>query len=196
MEFASRLRWILVMAFFVITLILVSWGLFTIASNIFRGNEAPDEASRADNSYLVESIAVATYRVEGPVVAAVDHRSYIIVVSSNVITMKTFSDYGKVLISEKSYTNTPVAFQSFLSALNNANVTAQARNTSTEFTFEDQGVCARGRKFFVDLDTSIFRWSTSCSAREGNAGFNMGPVSTLFQKQVPDFSDIVRGLGI
>jgi hypothetical protein len=196
MEFASRLRWILVMAFFVITLILVSWGLFTIASNIFRGDDSQDDISEVDSGYLVESTAVASYRVEGPIVAGVDHRSYTIVVSSNVVTMKTFSNYGKDLLAEKSYTNTPTAFNSFLSALSNADVTAQARNTSTEFSFEDEGVCARGKKFFVELDTSIFRWSTSCGNKQGNAGFSMSPVSSLFQQQVPDYGDMVRGLGI
>jgi hypothetical protein len=195
MEFASRLRWILVISVMIIVLILVGWGLFTIASNIFRGDQSqPETTSETINQ--VESTAVASYKVEGPVVANEDHRSYTIVVSENVVTMKTFSNYDKTLIAEKNYTNTPAAYESFLSALSNANVTALARNTSTEFSFEDQGVCATGRKFFLELDTSLFRWSTSCSNKQGNAGFNMAPVSSLFQRQVPDFSDMTRGLGL
>ena len=198
MEFASRLRWILVIAVTIIALILIVWGLFTIASNIFRGNndnQVDIEQIDVDRS-TVQATAVAAYKVIGPVVANEDQRSYTIVVSANTVTMKTFSSFGKTLIAEKSYTNTPIAYESFLSALANANVTALQRNASTEFTFEDQGVCARGRKFFVELDTSIFRWSTSCGNKEGNAGFSMSPVSSLFQRQVPDFSTVKSGLGI
>jgi hypothetical protein len=197
MEFASRIRWILVIALSIIGIILVIWGLFTIASNIFRSSESSVDSTLIDSDReLVQSTGTALYRVEGPIVANEDHRSYIITVSSNNVTMKTFANYGKILLEEKSYPNTSVSYESFLSALSNANVTALARNASTEFTFEDQGVCARGRKFFVNLDANIMRWSTSCSEKEGNAGFNMGPVSTLFQKQVPDFNELNSGLGL
>jgi len=196
MEFASRLRWILVIAVFIIALILIGWGLFTIASNVFRGNRTTTDTSTVDNSYVVESTAVAFYRVEGPVVANENQRSYTITVSENVVTLKTYANYGKTLLAEKSYKNTPASYETFLSALANANITALSRNASTEFTFEDQGVCATGRKFFVELDTNIFRWTTSCGSKTGNAGFKMSPVSALFQKQVPDFGDLTRGLGI
>jgi hypothetical protein len=197
MEFASRIRWILVIAVSIIAVILVIWGLFTIASNIFRAGEGSVDTAQVEvDRGLVQSTGVATYRVEGPIVANVDQRSYVITVSSNNVNMKTFANYGKTLLAEKSYPNTIISYESFLSALANANVTALARNASTEFTFEDQGVCARGRKFFVTLDANIMRWSTSCSNKEGNAGFNMGPVGTLFQKQVPDFNELNRGLGL
>jgi hypothetical protein len=198
MEFKSRIRWILVIAVTIIALILIVWGLFTIASNIFRGNDdnQTDTVQVDADRDTVQSTAVAAYKVTGPIVANEDQRSYTIVVSANNVTMKTFGSFGKTLIAEKSYINTPIAYESFLSALANADVTALRRNASTEFTFEDQGVCARGRKFFVELDTNIFRWSTSCGNREGNAGFNMAPVSTLFQRQIPDFAELTRGLGI
>lgn len=196
MEFASRIRWILVIAFVVIALILVSWGLFTIASNIFRGDDLP-ATTTSDDSRVVASTASARYRVEGPIVANADQRSYTITVSKNVVTMQTFQNYGKSLIAEKSYQNTEAAYESFLSALYNENITAlNRRNTSTEFTFADQGVCASGQKFFVDLDTKIFRWSTSCSDREGNAGFNMNMISALFEEQVPDFFELTSDLNI
>ena len=198
MEFASRIRWIVVIAITIIALILITWGLFTIASNIFRGNgdEQVDIVQVDADRSTVQSTSVAAYKVTGPIVANEDQRSYTIVVSANNVTMKTFSNFGKTLIAEVSYVNTPIAYESFLSALANADITALRRNASTEFTFEDQGVCARGRKFFVELDTNIFRWSTSCGNKEGNAGFTMSPVSTLFQRQVPDFNKMTSGLGI
>jgi hypothetical protein len=110
--------------------------------------------------------------------------------------MKVYKSYGQVLLDQKSYTNTAPAYDAFLSALENANVTALARNASTQIEFTDQGVCAKGRKFIVELDSAVRRWSTSCNKNEGNAGFSMSSVSVLFQAQVPDFSTLARGLGI
>jgi type II secretory pathway component PulC len=197
MEFASRIRWILVIAVTVILLILVSWGLFTIASNIFRGDGDVPLTTQSNDVKIVQSTSVAKYRVEGPIVANEDHRSYSITVSSSVVTMKTFKSYGRVILEERSYQNTQAAYDSFLSALLNQNVTElNRRNTSTDFTFEDQGVCANGQKFFVELDSKIFRWSTSCSDSQGNAGFDMAFISALFEEQVPDFADLTYDLNI
>jgi hypothetical protein len=197
MEFASRIRWILLIAVGVIALILVTWGLFTIASNIFRGSDSSDEADLNSSSVqLVETTAVARFEVLGPIVANEDQRSYEITVSQNVVTMKTYKNYGKTLIEEKSYQNTPVAYDNFLSALINLDVTDISRGASAELDFEDLGVCSNGRKYIVSLDSDTTRWSTSCNRNEGNAGFSMNPVGRLFQAQVPDFSDLTRGLGI
>ena len=196
MELGSRVRWIVVSAVFIIVLILVGWGLFSIASNIFRNNGEDTSQLEPVNDFLVESTAVARYTLDGPVVANDKHRSYTIEVSKNVVSMKVYKSFGQVLIAEKSYTNTSLAYDAFLSALENANVTALAKNASTEVNFTDQGVCARGKKFIVELDSSVRRWSTSCGKKEGNAGFPMAPVGSLFQSQVPDFRDLTKGLGI
>ena len=98
MEFASRLRWILVIAVTIIALILIVWGLFTIASNIFRGNNdnQVDIVQIDVDRGTVQATAVAAYKVIGPIVANEDQRSYTIVVSANTVTMKTFSSFGKL----------------------------------------------------------------------------------------------------
>ena len=196
MEFASKVRWILVITFSVIALILVGWGLFSIANNLFRSNETTTTQADPSMDFLIESTKTATYTVSGPVVANENHRSYTITVSESTVTMKTYKSYGQVQLGEKSYTNTPTAYKAFLSALTNANVTAMRRNSTTDTNFADKGVCATGRKFIVELDSSLSRWSTSCDTKQGNAEFNMGRVANLFQRQVPDFGTLASGLGI
>jgi hypothetical protein len=191
MELASRIRWILVIAVISIALLLIIWGLFSIASNIFRGNDGPSVATVV-NGFRIEDVSTATFRAVGPVVSVEDHRSYTIAVSQNVVVIRVFAGYDERLIAERSYRNTPTAYRTFLSALTNAEVIEQRRGTLEEFGFEDEGVCARGSKYFLELDTDLFRWSTSCPDREGNAGFRMSPVRGLFQAQIPDFSEITR----
>lgn len=196
MEFASKIRWILVIAVFIIVLILVGWGLFSIASNIFRGNGTDSSQLAPVNDFLVESTETAHFTVDGPVVANEKHRSYTIDVSKSLVTVKVYKSYGQVLLAEKSYTNTSVAYDAFLSALGNANVTALRKNASTEVDFADQGICARGKKYIVELDSSVRRWSTTCGKDEGNAGFVMATVSALFRSQAPDLRELTKGLGL
>jgi hypothetical protein len=196
MEFASKVRWILVVTLFVIALILVGWGLFTIANNLFHSNDTAITQMDPSTDFSVESTKTAEYSVEGPIVANENHRSYKITVTESQVIMKTYKSYGQIELGQKSYPNTTAAYSSFLSALTNANVTAMRRNSTTDASFSDKGVCATGRKFIVDLDTSLSRWSTSCDSKQGNAGFNMGRVASLFQRQVPDFGQLANGLGI
>lgn len=194
MEFASRLRWIIVIALAITFLALIGWGLFSIANNIFRG--AGTGTTEEISTYDVTSAATARFTVDGPVVANEEHRSYTIEVSQNVVSMKLFGAYGRETIEERSYRNTQEAFDTFLSALENERVTDRARGTVAEDDDAEVGVCSNGRRFIVELDNEIRRWSTSCRDNEGTAGFTMSRIRTLFQKQVPDFREITRGSGL
>lgn len=196
MEFGSKIKWILVTAVSVIALILIIWGIFTIASNIFRG-VGSDSIVLVDDFVDVATVGTSRFEVIGPVVANENQNSYIIDISANVVSMKTYTNYGKVLTAEKSYRNTPVSYAAFLSALENADVTAVSRNSVPDNEFEELGICATGRKFIVELDGgALRRWSTSCSNKQGNAGFTMSRVSSLFRKQVPDYNSLVSGTGL
>jgi hypothetical protein len=194
MEFASKLRWILVITVMVIVLILISWGLYSIAQNTFGSND--ENVTVQQEEIAIQSVNTASYSVDGPVVASDKHRSYRIDVSENVVTMRVYGGYGSFIITEQSYTNTTESYTAFLSALDNANVTERARGTTTEDDYAEVGVCASGRRFILELDTAVRRWSTSCAGNQGTAGFSMPPVATLFQRQVPDFSTLNKGTGL
>lgn len=196
MEFASRLRWALVLLAVVISLILVSWGLFSIARNIFDrdgGNPALIEQSTI---YEVESAATARFITDGPVVANQEHMSYEIEISANVVSMRVYKSYGQTLVTEKSYQNTEEAYQTFLSALDKLDITSRKKNTTVDDDDAEQGVCATGKRYIVELDNDVRRWSTSCSSKQGTAGVSMGSVRSLFQKQVVDFRELTRGTGL
>ena len=195
MELASRIRWILVLAVGVILLIFVGWGLFSIASSVFEGEEGND-SSLTEPTYNVKSTVTARFKLDGPVVASEAHRSYTIDVSERVVTMKVYKNYGQTVIAEKSYTNTVEGFDAFMQSLAKLDVTARKRNTSQDDDNKDVGVCPRGNRYILELDGSIRRWSTSCSTREGTAGFTMNDVQQLFQLQIPDYYDLVRGTGL
>lgn len=197
MEFASKLRWVLILLAGIIFLILIGWGLFTIASNIFRGGDSNETANisqvASDVDENLEFANMVSFEQSGPIVAKSEHRSYVITVSSNVVTMRLYKAYGQEIISEKSYQNSPEAFESFLLGLDTIGVPDRFEGTSPDDDNAYTGTCPTGRRYIVQVDSSITRWSTSCSDGLGNAGFSMSQTRTLFQRQVPDFSDIVQG---
>ena len=197
MEFASKLRWVIVGLVAILVLILIGWGLFTIAQNVFNPSRGEDlNANAAFTETDVKSTGSARFIVDGPVVANEEHRSYEIAVSQNVVSMKVYKNYGGVLIAQKSYPNTSDSFDAFLSALDNYNITARTKKTTVDNDFEELGVCPSGKRYIVELDESIRRWSTSCSNKQGTAGFSMSRVRSLFQKQVPDYRELNRGSGL
>lgn len=193
MEFASKLRWFLVVITMVIFLILVGWGLYSIARNLFNSN-----ATNTTDTVIVDEsldyIGTARIYVDGRVVANSDHRSYSIDVSSGVVTMKVYSSYGQNVIKEQSYKNTSEAYTTFMNALASYNVPDRINGTTEEDDYQESGVCPTGQRYILELDNSIRRWSTSCSANQGTAGFSMSRVLTLFQRQVPDFNDLISGV--
>lgn len=195
MEFASKIRWLLVIIVVVLLLVLIGWGLFSIASNIFRGVGGGDDITPV-SSYNVTSTATARFIVDGPVVANENHRSFEIEVAENVVSMTVYGSYGQRVIEEKSYRNTTESFDTFLSALENERVTDRFGDTDEEDDHEEIGVCPRGRRYIVELDSAVRRWSTSCRNSEGTAGFNMRSIRSLFEDQVPNYRDLVRGTGL
>lgn len=201
MEILSRFRWVILLVIMLVFIGLVAWGLLSIARNLFNrtsdgfGSQTTSEQLQESEDVL-RTAAVATFEVSGPVVANEEHRSYIITVTNAQTDIKLYERYGAKVIEQKSYPNTQEAFDAFMSALANENVTAEKAGATDEATFIEEGSCARGRRYIVEIDSSIRRWTTSCSSKDGNADFSMSRVRSLFQKQIPDYRDVVRGSGL
>lgn len=198
MEFASRLRWIGIVFAFLLVLVLLGWGMYSIARGIFNSNSDSADVSivSQDDIYSVESAGEVTFQIDGPVVAADEHRSAIITVRPSTVTMTVYKNYGQEAIATKGYLNSNAAYREFLSALAQQDVVSREQGTDEDDDFAEEGVCATGKTYILELDTDIRRWDTSCRKDKGTAGFNMGAVQSLFKKQVPDYRELLRGTGL
>lgn len=197
MELASRLRWILVVAVALLALLLVGWGIFSIARGVFNdlsGSGEP-ETSQVGDSEVLEAKSTRVI-VEGPVVANENFSSYEIEVSQNVVSMRTFKTYRRILVSEKSYKNNKIAYDVFLSSLEKMGVTSRIRRTDTKDDYAEQGTCPTGQTHIFEIDDDLRRWTTTCRGVDGTAGFSMSRVMSLFESQVPDFSELVSDTGL
>lgn len=191
MEFASKIRWFIVITVVILFLVLVGWGLYSIARNIFDSNSGQNQDIVAIEEDTLDYVSTARIYVDGRVVANSEHRSYSVEVSSGVVTMKVYSSYGQNVIREKSYTNTSEAFDNFINALASYNVPDRIDGTTEDDDYNESGVCPTGKRYILELDSEIRRWSTSCSSKEGTANFSMSKVLSLFERQVPDYDDLL-----
>lgn len=192
MEFASKLRWLIVVFVLLFVLIFLGWGISSVARNVFKRNNQTDVAVDASSNRALDDIRVARYIVDGPVVASSEHRSYSIEVTSNVAIMKVYSDYGQKIIAEKSYKNNTEAYNAFIKSLEEANATARYVGTDEDDDISEAGVCPEGRRYILELGDSVRRWTTSCDRKSGTAAGKMTTMRKLFAKQIPDFDTLVK----
>lgn len=193
MELASKMRWVIVVFVLLFVLILVGWGLSSVARNLLAGGGSSSVETTEFTGPGVETASVVRYVVDGPIVASSEHRRYEIEVSENVVQMTLYSDYGQKAIAEKSYRNNSESFNTFLEALDKAGATARASGTSYEDDYNEKGACPTGLRYIIEVDDSVRRWTTSCDRKDGTAGGKMTTMRGLFSKQVPDFTDLLKG---
>lgn len=197
MEMIARLRWVIIAFFVLIFLILIGWGLSSIARSIF-ASDTPENVEQAEEqSAIVRETNVARFTVSGPVVASKEHRSYTVEVNPNVVVITLYSDYGQKELDQKSYKNNEQAYSVFLSALDVAEVTSRISGTNEEDDLLFEGQCSTGRRYIVALDDQLVRWSVSCNSQSGTiAKSNMSTIRRLFNEQVPDIEEILEDTGL
>ncbi len=194
MEFISKIRWVIIVFVVLVALILVGWGLSAIARSVF--NEQPSTSMTETEAIDVRDLKTVSLTVDGPVVASEDHRSYTIEVSRNVVSMKVFSDYGQTVIAEKGYINNDEAYESLAQSLNKAGASLRLSTAAAEDDYNHTGSCPTGKRYILDLGDTERRWGTSCQTITGTAGGNMSVIRKLFEKQIPDFNDLIVGTNL
>lgn len=154
--------------------------------------------STTDSTTTMSSLVLDTsasrsvsWTVRGPIVADENFRSYLITVSPSSRTYTVYSGYLGSVLSTDTYNNNVRAYDEFVHALINANIT-NTRNTSGD---DLRGVCATGGiayKFETlnndEADTSI--WSSTCSGSRGTMAADALKVQALFVNQIPDFKPL------
>lgn len=130
----------------------------------------------------------------GQINARENHRVLQITVGQNERTAVIFDGYQGNVLKSQTFLNDSDAYRAFLAALQNNGYTKPriaSRNVNP------LGACPTGKRYNYDIlngtDVKQSLWSTSCSIRGTFAG-NANTVRTLFENQLPDYSDFVRGV--
>jgi hypothetical protein len=131
------------------------------------------------------------WTVRGPIVADENFRSYQITISASSRNYTVYSGYLKSVISTNSYENNDRAYDEFVHALINADIT----NTRSASNDDLRGVCATGGIAYEfetlngsDVDQSL--WSSTCSQSKGTMAADALKIHALFVNQIPDFKPL------
>lgn len=174
---------------------LISIGLLILVFvMIFRGGSDPAPNVPAQLVDYANTNTTVQFVEDYPVNADQTHRQLTTTVGRDAVRFVVESGYQGTVLRERSYPNNPTAYANFLRALQLAGYTAANTDPSLR---DERGFCPTGRRYIFsvrDGERNIQRlWSTTC----GNIGSFKGrtdTVRTLYQRQVPDYNELTRGV--
>lgn len=130
----------------------------------------------------------------GRVVSNEERRTLKITIEEDTRVIEVLKGYQGEIERRQTYSNNPDAYDVFLNALNDAGFTKERADAPQE----NSGLCSNGRRFNYELkentETVIKLWNTSCSLARGSFGGNSTLTRQLFQRQIPDYDIVVRGI--
>jgi len=179
----------------IIVVALVVAGLVALGRLIFGGSSSNSTQSTTTTlkDSVLDTSATRSVRwtVRGPIVADENFRSYQITVSPNDRTYTVYKGYLDSITSTQTYINNERAYDEFVHALVNADIT----NTRASSNDDIRGVCATGGiayKFdtLKDSQGDLSLWGSTCSQSKGTIAADALKIHALFANQVPDFKPL------
>lgn len=158
------------------------------------GNSDTQNVTEADGLLSTDVGRSVRLTVRGPIVADENFKSYTIQASSATRTMNVYKGYLDATENSRSYDNSQPAYEEFVYALDKANM--MKGTESTDNASEDlRGVCATGYLYeyaTVNADRTVKRlWTSTCGGSKGTLDASVEQLNSLFQKQIPDYGDLV-----
>lgn len=175
----------------VVILLVLAIVLFSTTSN--RGS-TQEGVRRVDLTNYINTHSAVSWTEQGKVVGPEEHRQVRIAVSSSERRIEILKGYDQAVERSQTFPNTPESYDRFMRSLVEVGFSRQRDAERTDY----RGICPLGKRFIYTLNSGksdeLFLWSTSCSRKEGTFGGNSGIVQKLFQHQIPDYNDFVRGV--
>lgn len=197
----SGIRRIIPILLVLIIIVAAVWGLIAVGRALFSGGSSPSPSPSVNTGQeqLTNTDASHSVRmtVRGPIVAEENAHSYSITVSNSSRVMTTFVGYVGQQVGNEQLGNNVQAYQQFVNALSRAHLMdgrpLEGSDNNTD------GICATGSLFQFDVlvnNNSVQQlWTTTCKGLPGSLKANLVQVSSLFQKQIPDFKTQMNKIG-
>jgi hypothetical protein len=160
-------------------------------------NTASSPTKKMNMADYAHKDSEVTYTLEGVINSEVNHRSIKISVNNHIVNITVFEGYQGNVLKSESYANNVDAYRSFLAGLQNSGFLKE-RKISNSVTM--LGQCPTGLKYSfttkgIDKAPSLL-WTTSCGNSKGNFAGRLNTVTTLFNWQVPNYSQFVSGINL
>jgi hypothetical protein len=166
---------------------------FILIFRAFSGPHTPVQPSINLSDYATSN-AIMRYTIDGQIVADQKHNKVRITVSKDQVLYEQIQGYEGKLVQSKTYPTNVQAFSTFLRALQIAHFDKGNKTVDDD----ERGYCPQGKRYLyeaIDGGDTLFRWwGDSCTSEDGSYRGSAGTVRTLFQRQVPDYSVLTRGV--
>ncbi|MCL2281007.1 hypothetical protein FWC31_03990 [Candidatus Saccharibacteria bacterium] len=184
----------------IVAITVVVCGVVWVGQLLLGGGSNPREVS-AGQKLLNEPNEQVAVRMStrGPVNANENHYSIVMTISANQRRITTYHGYDGSVIHDEQLSNTKIAFDDFLAALNRAGF---MRENPTEEPH--QGICATGQLIFFEVfeyvrdeqgnvseKSATKLWTTTCDKLNGNFAGLLNNVINLFKAQIPGSQTII-----
>lgn len=163
-------------------------------------DESAQKAIDTTQQALLDTSAERGVRlvVRGPIVADENFRSYRITITPSERRIQSFTGYLDAQLEGKTLGNNVRAYEEFVHALQLAGMT---KGTQLEGDQNDiRGICAAGRvsefSLLKDGQSVETLWTSTCRGSTGSLQANVDQLTTLFVRQIPDASTIIRNASL
>ncbi|HSX47663.1 MAG TPA: hypothetical protein VLF63_02715 [Patescibacteria group bacterium] len=140
---------------------------------------------------------ISRLTIDGPINSEEKHQTIEISVDKSSVTIDQFQGYNHRVVKQQTYASSPAAYDNFLHALYHAGFTlgiSSGKNSS------ELGYCPLGDRYVFELingGSNIERfWATNCSGTPKTFNGNISLNLTLFQAQVPNYSDFIQNVSL
>ncbi len=178
----------------ILAVIVVIIGAILLMTNRGSSPQLQPGAVRVDLAEYIDKPSTVAYTTEGGLNSEEDHRAVRISVNRNLRTVQVLSGYNYSVINAQDFPNTQAAYDEFMHGLKNAGFTQQQKAAFSD----EKGVCPLGTRYIYRLQDDsgeVLRlWSTSCARKDGSSIGNAFLIKQLFQKQIPGYTNIVKGV--
>jgi len=160
-----------------------------------RGDNKPAERPLVVSEEAREGVA-AVLTTQGRVVGEDQRRAIRISVNQTERRLEILTGYEEAVERAQTYANTPVAFETFLVALDQAGFDRKKKSTIQD----ERGACPLGKRYIYELkeysQDLLSLWNTSCGKKAGTFAGNQNTIRKLFEHQIPGYATQVRGVDL
>lgn len=187
------------MRYFVGFLVTIGLIIILIIMLFGGGNKSDNKVTtvtpRTLDSYA-STDAQVSMQINGPVNADSLHQQIRVTVGRDAVTYEEFRGYEGQVVNTKSFENNEAAYAVFLRAINGAGFTLGDKDKKLA---DERGYCPLGRTYIFTMEegSSVMQryWATSCGGTQTYRG-NLSLTVTLFQAQVPGYSNLVQNVSL
>lgn len=190
----ERLVRILFIVLVIVFIIFAVVQVFRFATRSAEPASTTTLSQQAETLDYINSDSKVSVLVDGRIVSNEEHRAVRITVSETQRKIEVLEGYDLKVQKSQTLSNNHQAYEAFMHALHYEGFTSERPTI-----YEDQeGICPRTTRtvFRLEENGRVIQnlWESSCAGSKGPFDGNKRNVVSLFQKQIPEYSDFVKGV--